>query len=398
MAFRLHNTLGTQNERYFVAVNPTAHSLACLRIGVFVTADAARLATGVGGSPFTGRVSHPLDGEHSFMTSPHRHSPLTSLAWSHHATTPRAVAEGPCALTRWCVARGGGLARCAWRRSPGRVRAPAGRRLCLLCQIGDELVAGVEQFLLVDDVVAIEDGAALVPGQEHGDPLGDVRADEVARGGAAAVVEEAGRHPSGLAGGAPRGAPAPDGDAVAVEDERAVGVAACPPPRQGLGDGRRDGEDAAHQRLRARGREPDDTAGLVNLLPGETKDLLLAPARVVGEVEDVLPRGGQVGADGERYSGCSKKPWRGGFSRRRSGKPGTVSSQPQWTASVPMRWRAEVSRLIVPVAAPAARRASWYWRIWCVVSPAARAARPKKAARWAVRPRAVLTDRNCRTW
>ena len=50
IAFRLHNALGTQNERYFVAVNPTAHSLACLRIGVFVTADAARLATGVGGS------------------------------------------------------------------------------------------------------------------------------------------------------------------------------------------------------------------------------------------------------------------------------------------------------------------------------------------------------------
>ena len=50
IAFRLHNALGTQNERYFVAVNPTAHSLACLRIGVFVTADAARLATGVGGA------------------------------------------------------------------------------------------------------------------------------------------------------------------------------------------------------------------------------------------------------------------------------------------------------------------------------------------------------------
>ena len=76
IAFRLHNALGTQNERYFVAVNPTAHSLACLRIGVFVTADVARLATGVGGSPFTGRVSHPLDGEQSFMTSPHRHSPF----------------------------------------------------------------------------------------------------------------------------------------------------------------------------------------------------------------------------------------------------------------------------------------------------------------------------------
>ena len=31
-----------------------------------------------------------------------------------------------------------------------------------------------------------------------------------------------------------------------------------------------------------------------------------------------------------------------------------TASQPQWTASVHMRWRAEVSRLIVPVAAPAA--------------------------------------------
>ena len=38
-----------RNERYFEAARPTAHSLACLRIGVFVTADAARLATGVGG-------------------------------------------------------------------------------------------------------------------------------------------------------------------------------------------------------------------------------------------------------------------------------------------------------------------------------------------------------------
>ena len=39
-------------------------------------------------------------------------------------------------------------------------------RLRLLRQIGDQLVAGLEQFLLVDDVVAVEDGAALVPGQE----------------------------------------------------------------------------------------------------------------------------------------------------------------------------------------------------------------------------------------
>ena len=114
--------------------------------------------------------------------------------------------------------------------APGRVGPPTGWfRLRLLRQIGDQLVSGVEQFLLINNVVTVEDGAALVPGQEHGDPFGDIRADQVAGGGAPAIVEEAGRHPSGLAGGAPRRTPAPDGDVVAVEDERAVGVAACPP-------------------------------------------------------------------------------------------------------------------------------------------------------------------------
>ena len=93
----------------------------------------------------------------------------------------------------------------SWSARDGRVRAPAGR-LRLLRQIRTELVAGLEQFLLVDDVVAVEDGAALVAGQEHGDPLGDAGADQVAGGGAAAIVEEAGRHAGRLTGGAPRGA------------------------------------------------------------------------------------------------------------------------------------------------------------------------------------------------
>ena len=117
----------------------------------------------------------------------------------------------------------------------------------------------------------------------------------------AAIVEEAGRHAGRLTGGAPRRAPAADGDAVAVEDERAVGVAARPPSRKGLGDRLRDRENPPHQRLRARGREPDDATGLVDFVPGEAEDLILAPAGVVGEVENVLPRGGQVGADGEVF-------------------------------------------------------------------------------------------------
>ena len=80
-----------------------------------------------------------------------------------------------------------------------------------------------------------------------------------------------------------------------MEDERAGGVAACPPSRQRLGNGRRDREYPPHQRLRTRRREPDDAAGLVNFVPSEAENLVLAPAGVVGEVEDVLPRGGEMG-------------------------------------------------------------------------------------------------------
>ena len=123
-----------------------------------------------------------------------------------------------------------------------------------------------------------------------------------------------------------------------MEDERAVGVAARPPSRQGLGNGRRDGEDAPDQRLRAGRREPDDAAGPIDFLPGEAEDFVFAPAGVVGEIEDILPRGGQLGADGTVF-GVLEEALAGGFSRSRSGKPGTVSSQPQWTASVSMRWR-----------------------------------------------------------
>ena len=142
---------------------------------------------------------------------------------------PRLRAGAPHEAERRCGARAGGA---------GWVGPPATRRRrCVLRQRGDQLVAGLEQFLFVDDVVAVEDGAGLVAGQEHGDPLGEAGADQVAGGGAAAIVEEAGRYAGRLTGGAPRRAPAADGDAVAVEDERAVGVAACPPSREGLGNG-----------------------------------------------------------------------------------------------------------------------------------------------------------------
>ena len=95
------------------------------------------------------------------------------------------------------------------------VRTPAGR-LRLPRQGGDELILGVEQFLLVDDGVAVEDGAARVAGQAHGAPLGHAGADQGAGGGA-------GNRGGSWSARRPRAA---DGDAVAVEDERALGITA----------------------------------------------------------------------------------------------------------------------------------------------------------------------------
>ena len=60
---------------------------------------------------------------------------------------------------------------------------------------------------------------------------------------------------------------------------------------------------------------------LVDLVPGEAEDLLLAPAGVVGEVEDVLPRGGQVGADGEVF-GVLEEALAGGILAEAVGEAG----------------------------------------------------------------------------
>ena len=76
VAFRRPNTLGTRKHIPFVAAWPTAHSLACLRFAESVTVSGARLATGRAGSPFAGRVSHPLDDKQGFMKSSHTPFPL----------------------------------------------------------------------------------------------------------------------------------------------------------------------------------------------------------------------------------------------------------------------------------------------------------------------------------
>ena len=115
VAFRLHEALGTQHERYFGAAMPTAHSLACLRIGDRVAARAARLATGVGGLTLHRTGFAPVGRQTKFRESPHHHSPSTSLAWSHRASAPQ---------RGWLRAD----LRALCPRCRGRCRGPARRR------------------------------------------------------------------------------------------------------------------------------------------------------------------------------------------------------------------------------------------------------------------------------
>jgi hypothetical protein len=71
VAFRYFSTLGIRNGHRFRGRCPSARTLARLRIAGRVAAPVARLASGRGGYPFAGRVSHPLDDIPNFMNSSH---------------------------------------------------------------------------------------------------------------------------------------------------------------------------------------------------------------------------------------------------------------------------------------------------------------------------------------
>jgi len=71
IAFGQIGTLGIRNGHKFRGRCPSARTLARLRIAGRVAAPVARLATGWGGYPFTGRDSHPLDDIPNFMNSSH---------------------------------------------------------------------------------------------------------------------------------------------------------------------------------------------------------------------------------------------------------------------------------------------------------------------------------------
>src|SRR5439155_13133785 len=59
-----------------------------------------------------------------------------------------------------------------------------------------ELLRGVDEIARVDDVVVVEHLAGFPADHLHRDPLGDARADEIADGGPAEIVEDAAGRPS----------------------------------------------------------------------------------------------------------------------------------------------------------------------------------------------------------
>ena len=100
--------LGHPETYFFRGYLPTAHSLACLRIAESVTVSGARLATGRAGSPFAGRVSHPLDDKRGFMKSSHTPFPLdqpclVALTVSLLAYPCRDGPLGLCKGTKYCI-------------------------------------------------------------------------------------------------------------------------------------------------------------------------------------------------------------------------------------------------------------------------------------------------------
>jgi len=80
--------------------NPTAHTLACLRIAGHIAETVARLATGWAGSPLAGRDSHLLDDKSKFQgVIAFLLFPSTSIAWSHW--TARLGSSAPARDSRW---------------------------------------------------------------------------------------------------------------------------------------------------------------------------------------------------------------------------------------------------------------------------------------------------------
>jgi len=82
VAFTAINPLGVQ-DWYFEAISPPAYSLARLRIGLVVTADAARLATDLLARLWSDGTLTRWTALPNFLAIAFAFSFRTSIAWSH---------------------------------------------------------------------------------------------------------------------------------------------------------------------------------------------------------------------------------------------------------------------------------------------------------------------------
>jgi hypothetical protein len=95
--------------------------------------------------------------------------------------------------------------------------------------------------------------------------------------------------------------------------------------------------------------------------PGEGVDLPAPPPGIVGEFEDVAVVRWEVTINGEKRPVFEEALARGTLSSSRSGNSGIIAALRRFAlrASTNARWSAMSSLLMVPFAAPSARRESW---------------------------------------
>ena len=95
----------------------------------------------------------------------------------------------------------------------------------------------------------------------------------------------------------PRRPPGPDRDRISPKHYGILSLSLGPSAGQHRGNGRHNRQHPPNPRFGPFRRQAHDATALVDFAPAQLKNLTLPPARVVGEVEDILVRGWEVPAD-----------------------------------------------------------------------------------------------------
>ena len=125
----------------------------------------------------------------------------------------------------------------------------------------------------------------------------DAGADEVPGRRPAAIMEESPGHPGPSTRLGPRRPPGPDRDRISPKHYGILSLSLGPSAGQHRGNGRHNRQHPPNPRVGPFRRQAHDAPALVDFASAQLQNLTLPPARVVGEVEDILVRGWEVPAD-----------------------------------------------------------------------------------------------------